>query len=333
MPPVPPRRKAPPLLAPRDVTETARQGQGIGDLEAMRQMATTAIPEVLRNAPVTSTPMSVFDMAKAVADRDLPAAGMAALGAIPFAGMLRYADEAAKAARALPMDEASRMARAAEQGFTAPVYHATSRAQPVEALLPNSMTGGNTGHVLDLDAVHVGTKLQANERLADLFLLGRRKNTQFQSAKKANVPRGWSNERLENAVEAGLLTSQRAPSVYPLLMKQGSQFINKAENRPFTEDELVALIKQFAKEKDITYTQGQRQFKQQLLEDGYDTVPYVNSVEGQGQVSHMVLKPENLRSRFAAFDPANIGKAGLMGGLAAVLGGAAMRQPTTTSER
>ena len=91
--PVPPRRKTPPLLAPRDVTETARQGQGIGDLEAMRQMATTAIPEVLRNAPATSTPMSVFDMARAVADRDLAGAGMAALGAIPFAGMLRHADQ------------------------------------------------------------------------------------------------------------------------------------------------------------------------------------------------------------------------------------------------
>jgi hypothetical protein len=87
------------LLAPRDVTETARQGQGIGDLEAMWQMATTAIPEVLRNAPVTSTPMSVFDMARAVADRDLPAAGMAALGAIPFAGMLRHADKSQLAMR------------------------------------------------------------------------------------------------------------------------------------------------------------------------------------------------------------------------------------------
>jgi hypothetical protein len=101
MPPVPPRRKTPPLLAPRDVTETARQGQGIGDIEAMRQMATTAIPEVLRNAPVTSTPMSVFDMARAVADRDLAGAGMAGLGMIPFAGSIKAIGNALPARKAL----------------------------------------------------------------------------------------------------------------------------------------------------------------------------------------------------------------------------------------
>jgi hypothetical protein len=88
------------LLAPRDVTETARQGQGIGDLEAMRQMATTAIPEVLRNAPVTSTPMSAFDVARSLANRDMSGAGMAALGMIPFAGMID--DVGRGAAKAMP---------------------------------------------------------------------------------------------------------------------------------------------------------------------------------------------------------------------------------------
>lgn len=104
--PVPPRRKSVRGMltaAPRDATETARQGQGIGDIEAMRQMATTAIPEVLRNAPVTSTPMSVFDLAQAVSNRDLTGAGMAALGIVPFAGAMRYADDAVKAALALPI--------------------------------------------------------------------------------------------------------------------------------------------------------------------------------------------------------------------------------------
>jgi hypothetical protein len=35
----------------------------------------------------------------------------------------------------------------------------------------------------------------------------------------------------------------------------------------------------------------------------------------------VALRPENIRSRFAKFDPANVGKAGLMGGLAALLAG------------
>ena len=101
MPPIPPRRTLRDLLVPRDATETARQGQGIGDLEAMRQMATTAIPEVLRNAPVTSTPMGVFDTANALADRDYAGAGMAALGMVPFAGSVRAVGRAMPSPKAL----------------------------------------------------------------------------------------------------------------------------------------------------------------------------------------------------------------------------------------
>jgi len=102
---IPPRRSLKDLLVPRDATETARQGQGIGDLEAIKQMATTAIPEVLRAAPATSTPMGLFDLAQAVRNRDAAGAGMAALGMVPFAGAMRYADDAVNAARGLPVVE------------------------------------------------------------------------------------------------------------------------------------------------------------------------------------------------------------------------------------
>lgn len=305
MPPVPPRRKIPSLLAPRDVTETARQGQGIGDLEAMRQMATTAIPEVLRNAPATSTPMSVFDMAKAVADRDLPAAGMAALGAIPFAGMLRYADEAAKVARALPMDEASRMARAAEQGFTQEVYHGTRATKPFDEFRPQM---GQQRH--DLPGVHVGTKEAAQERLEQYF--------------------GGKSFGLEN----DLARSDQAASVMPLRMKAEKPFVNKS-GAPYTEGEIRQKVAAFAKKEGLkpdSYDAKIR-FRNSLVKQGYDVVPYVNTVEDPGNISYLVLKPENLRSRFAQFDPANIGKAGLMGGLAAMLGGAAMRQPPAPTDR
>jgi len=44
-------------------------------------------------------------------------------------------------------------------------------------------------------------------------------------------------------------------------------------------------------------------FAQQLREQGYDHIPYVNSVEDRGSVSYLVLEPKNLRSRFAEFDP------------------------------
>jgi len=103
--PVPPRRKIRDLLVPRDATETARQGQGIGDIEAMKQMATKAVPEALRMAPATSTGMSILDAAVAAAKKDYKGAGIAALGAIPFAGAMRYADDAVNAARGLPIVE------------------------------------------------------------------------------------------------------------------------------------------------------------------------------------------------------------------------------------
>lgn len=93
---IPPRQSQPTiksLFAPRDVTETARQGQGIGDIEAMRQMARTVIPEAMRMAPVTSAPMAGYDALREAGRGNYGAAGLAALGAIPFGGMI---DDAAR---------------------------------------------------------------------------------------------------------------------------------------------------------------------------------------------------------------------------------------------
>jgi hypothetical protein len=93
IPPRQPKRNVKSLFAPRDVTETARQGQGIGDIEAMRQMARTVIPEAMRMAPVTSAPMAGYDALREAGRGNYGAAGLAALGAIPFGGMI---DDAAR---------------------------------------------------------------------------------------------------------------------------------------------------------------------------------------------------------------------------------------------
>lgn len=335
---IPPRKKPTmrQMLAPKipaDVTETRRQGQGIGDIQAIGQMARTVIPEVLRNAPVTSVPMAGYDALQASRQGDMTGAALAALGAIPFAGAMKYADEAGDVARAamrgaeeLPMDTKRRMLRAYLQGYTQPVYHGTTATQPIDVLLPASALGKRLPD-FDLDAVHVGTKLQANERLGDIFSLGRAKNVQYQSAKKANVARGWGNERLERAGQSGAITPERAPSVMPLLMKPGKEFINEATGSPYTEQELLREIERFSRlTPDVnSMSEAKQRFKEHLLKLGYDTVPYLNQFEGAGQLSYMVLRPENLRSQFAKFDPANVGKAGLMGGLAGILGIGAYR--------
>ena len=93
IPPKQPPRRLKSLFAPRDATETAGQGQGIGDIEAMRQMAGTVIPEVMRNVPATSAPMAVYDALREARRGNYGAAGLAALGAIPFGGMI---DDAAR---------------------------------------------------------------------------------------------------------------------------------------------------------------------------------------------------------------------------------------------
>ena len=57
----------------------------------------------------------------------------------------------------------------------------------------------------------------------------------------------------------------------------------------------------------------------------YDSIPYINEVESPGQISY-ILPPKNIRSRFAAFDPAQRGSRNLMAGAAgATIGLSALR--------
>lgn len=344
MPPIPPRRTLRDLLVPRDATETARQGQGIGDLEAMRQMATTAIPEVLRNAPATSTPMGMFDTARALADRDYSGAAMAALGMVPFAGALKYADEVADVAKsalrgtkALPMDTPSRMARAAEQGYTVPVYHATSSTTPIDVINPSNSA------MMDLNAIHVGTKKSANDRAGAVHVLATPSGLQMQSAKVGNTSRGWSPKRLE---ETTLVREDFAPSVLPLLAKVEKPYLNPATNAPWEERDFMRHVSEWIKQNqpklgETDRLAAKKLMKEDLISQGYDAIPYTNAIEGgqryksghAGDVSYMMLKPENLRSRFAQFDPANIGKAGLMGALAGTLGLSAMGNSNPEAQR
>lgn len=96
---VPPRRP-PRLLVPRDATETARQGQGIGDIEAIRQMATKSIPEMLGVMPGIGEAMSLYEAGKAASEGDKVGAGLALAGAIPLAGTVgRVAGKAGKVGR------------------------------------------------------------------------------------------------------------------------------------------------------------------------------------------------------------------------------------------
>ena len=301
---IPPVKKRTPrdFFAPRDATETSRQGQGIGDIEAMKQMATKVVPEMLRVAPITGTGMSLLDMAIAAANKDFKGAGMAAIGAIPFAKALKYADEAAGLARglrrganALPMDEASRMTRAAEQGFTRDLYHGTNVPEDFDQLLPSSEGIVGKGIYMTNKADQAG-----------------------EFAMRRNLA--------NNADQAPRILPLKAKVQNPVVVEHSGDFYDRFGNLGKTDDEIMAALE----------SQG---YDGILMPNrkSYRFDPTVGKAVPIDEVQDYVIafRPEQVRSRFAKFDPANIGKTGLMGALVGTLGLSNMSsdKPATTKKQ
>jgi GH24 family phage-related lysozyme (muramidase) len=71
-----------------------------------------------------------------------------------------------------------------------------------------------------------------------------------------------------------------------------------------------------------------------LIKHGYDTVAYENVAEGSGGFSEIILKPENIRSTFAMFDPKNAKMPDILKSLAglAVVGTAATGSEEVVAE-
>ena len=67
------------IFAPRDATETSRQGQGIGDIEAMRQMAGMVGKEVVSNLPFIEQGVAAKDFGEAAMGGDRLGMSLAAL--------------------------------------------------------------------------------------------------------------------------------------------------------------------------------------------------------------------------------------------------------------
>lgn len=313
----PPRRRSPLALpAPRDATETARQGQGIGDLEAMRQMAATSVPEMLRMAPVTGEAMSVFDAAWAAANRDYPGAGMALAGALPVAGTVKRAGKAVQ--RAIDLAEAQRVARGKEL-FPMEVFHGTSSPEGLQAFEARQPP---TGQLHDLPGVHVGTREAANERIGHNW---------------GDTPAAFAKALADEAKEAKRAGVQpQRPSVLPLRMRMEKPYL-QASGEPFTEGQLRLQVKKLGQERKLfpqlggpmpkNYWENVQQARQlmadKLLAEGHDVVPYINTVEDPGSVSYLVLDPSRLRSMFAQFDPQKLRSRDLSAGLAGIFGAGA----------
>lgn len=100
-------------------------------------------------------------------------------------------------------------------------------------------------------------------------------------------------------------TDQIKGVTYPVNMLGKNPLMNP-EGHAWAEDELSAFLRKEGGHNvqgNLTYPQMNAALRKKLFEDqGYTSIPYVNEVENKGVISHIV-PPENLRSRFAAFDP------------------------------
>ena len=123
-----------------------------------------------------------------------------------------------------------------------------------------------------------------------------------------------ARDRFRNTVGT---TDQVKGSSYPVLIRRGDEFISP-NGGAWNEDALnAALIERGGYENAReTYQSLNAKLRKDLFKgSGYDSIPYVNDVEGKGSVSHIV-PPWNIRSRFAAFDPARRNESDLLANFA-----------------
>tara|TARA_R110000737_G_scaffold126213_1_gene158806 strand:+ start:963 stop:1910 length:948 start_codon:yes stop_codon:yes gene_type:complete len=278
------------------------------------------------------TAIDLADFAIGVRDRDLPRMGLAAVGAVTplvgaagIKGLLR--GKGAKAADELPMDEASRMGRAAEQDWTTNAFHGTSVRLAPDPARPLQNTG-------DLERFHwgshFGTQKAANERLGDLRprVRAAEGESSFDDSGRLKPAVGerimpvklrgkyldigneslWRPESLlETARRRGLITADELEHAFdnvPLLREAelGPNYNKRKHN-----EEVGIAMKQAVTDL----------FKRK----GFAGVSYKNDVEDAGSISYMVFDPANIRSSMAAaFDPAQAESASLIAGGAGLLG-------------
>ena len=104
-------------------------------------------------------------------------------------------------------------------------------------------------------------------------------------------------------------TDQIKGATYPVTIL-GDRPLMNANGMPFGEDDLNAFLRQQGGHNwsdiqggKMTYQDMNAKLRKKLFEEqGYTSIPYYNEVEGKGSISYIV-PPDNIRSRFAAFDP------------------------------
>jgi len=265
------------------------------------------------------TGIDLADIIAGARTGDLPRMGWGALGiALPLVAgstLRRIAQRGAKAADELPMDEASRMARAESQGFDVDTPQYTGFAtgeghgkyfrpgDPVEELAPD-------------------TWFSDIPEIADEYAHG------------PSSPRGeiGPGGQMVKAFTRGNMADLRNPS-HELLQELHKRLRGSIPNvDDFGGDEFSALESHLTAGRlwDVEGL-GTRTFEGRVLEElkdmGFDGVRLPDTTFGRPNVSTVIFDPKNTRSPWAAFDPAQAESANLPAGGAGLLGaGLARRQ-------
>ena len=207
----------------------------------------------------------------------------------------------------LPMDEASRTARAEEQGFNLDSYHATRDDF-------TTFKKGDLGY-------HFGTKEHANNRLErtrETTLLHPDGDYTGENILPTKI-------RLTNPLELPDVGDWKDPKTIAASALRPSRATGySGEWGKAHEEELTEIIDtvtdyfddfKFADKKEFKESpeaaELMEQIRDMIIEDGYDGVQYYNVAEAdfteEGKLilehSYIVFDPKNIRSRFAKFDP------------------------------
>ncbi|MCP5012450.1 MAG: hypothetical protein GY942_20920 [Aestuariibacter sp.] len=285
-----------------------------GILERMQDPNTSTIGKVLSGADLTLEGAGLA--ADVVPGLKAAGVGLASLGSlIPM--MARKGDIGSSIAAALkgqrgtigqadnlPMDEASRMARAKEMGMDTDVYHGTI-ATDIDEFDPNLVDIG----------VHVGSKEQAENRLKDLY----------------------KQRRFMTDSRGGVKSFDEGANIMPLRMNQGKvlempdvgrwddsdQVLASLEDMPEFRGrlddawEVLGVRDQFEDTADWVASPENREMLDEinamLRGDGYDTVKYKNAVENKyGNLADYTeatkTKRASIRAKLDAIDQKGISR-------------------------
>lgn len=277
-------------------------------LSGYRRIRENPVGDIAMGFTPAGVVADVEDAGRAIRDRDLVGLGLAGIGFVPGVGdVAKGAGKAIRrAASDLPMDEASRLARARELGFDVdrPLYH------------------GSSADIADFEARSAGKDMQMS------------------------IP---GVHLAENPEFASLYAQAPGSSVYDVFARPGKQLdATKLVEEGTEEAEIVNALyrgtgrRPYWSSADIEGTGPKvtsplsqaidlnpEMAIKELRDRGYNSVLYeaqmgtatpYGMIQGERSPTLLVLDPKDIRSRRAAFDPAQRESANLLAGLAGLFG-------------